>query len=136
MIREKTSVFVTRLCRCFASASTRQMSLPGYNWPDVQAAIERADYQFAFENAMPHALSGNADAQCTIALLYECGWGVRRDVREAERWLLKATAQNDPVAWNNLGTLYAVKHPELEHRWTEARNRYERAAELSFDCSN
>jgi hypothetical protein len=36
-------------------------------------------------NAMPHALAGSPDAQCTIALLYEAGWGVQRDFLEAER---------------------------------------------------
>jgi TPR repeat protein len=83
---------------------------------------------------MPHALAGNADAQCTIALLYQAGWGVQRDVHEAECWLLKATAQNSALAWHNLGTLYVMKYTGLEERWGEARKCWERAKELGFNC--
>ena len=79
---------------------------PSYNPDEIMNAIQRADYGFVLENAMPHALAGNPDAQCTIALMYECGFGIQRDFLEAERWLLKATQQNSALAWNNLGTLY------------------------------
>ena len=109
-------------------------SLPDYNWDEVSKAIEHGDYDFVLKNAMPHALAGNSDAQCTIAFLYEAGWGVQRDVLEAERWLLKATAQNSPLAWHNLGTLYFVQHRELEHKWCEGRKCWERAKELGFNC--
>jgi TPR repeat protein len=74
------------------------MTLPDYNWDEVSKAIERADYESALKNAMRHALAGNSDAQCTIALLYQSGWGVQRDALEAERWLLKATAKNSALA--------------------------------------
>jgi TPR repeat protein len=110
------------------------MDGPAYNSDEILRAIAHADYEFVLKNAMPHALAGNADAQCTIALLYESGWGVERDFLEAERWLLKAAAQNSALAWNNLGTLYAVKQPGLEQRWGEARQCWERAKELGFDC--
>jgi TPR repeat protein len=97
------------------------MTLPTYNPDEIMDALQGADYEFVLENAMSHAVAGNSDAQCTIALLYEGGLGVRRDFVEAERWLLKAAAQNNALAWHSLGTLYAVKHPCLEHRWSEAR---------------
>ena len=69
-----------------------------------------------------------------IALLYQAGWGVQRDVLEAERWLLKATAQNSPLAWHNLGTLYFCQHRELRDKWGEGRKCWERAKELGFNC--
>jgi TPR repeat protein len=50
-------------------------------------------------------MDGNSDAQTTVALLYQCGLGVNRDVLEAERWLLMAAERGNPVAWNNLGSL-------------------------------
>ena len=53
------------------------MALPHYNSDEILDAIERADYEFVLKNAMPYALAGNSDAQCTIALLYEAGWGVK-----------------------------------------------------------
>jgi len=49
------------------------------------------------ENATPHAVAGNTDAQCTIASMYQCGFGVQRDFLEAERWLLKQ--RNRLVPW-------------------------------------
>lgn len=110
------------------------MPLPNYNPDEIMDAFERREYEFVLENAMPHALAGNPDAQCTIALMYECGFGVQRDFVEAEQWLLKATKQNSPLAWHNLGTLYAMKHPGLEQRWSDARKCWERAAELGFKC--
>ena len=112
------------------------MAPPTYNPDEIMKAIDRADYGFALENAMPHALAGNSDAQCTIALMYEAGLGVQKDFLDAERWFLKATARDSALAWHNLGTLYAMKHPGLEHRWGEARTCWERAAELGFNCGD
>jgi TPR repeat protein len=111
------------------------MAPADYNWDEVSKAIERGDYESVLKNAMPHALGGNTDAQCTIALLYQSGWRVRRDVREAERWLLKATSQNSPLAWHNLGSLYFLQLPEFKEKWGEARKCWERAKELGFDCA-
>src|SRR5271168_2716923 len=59
-----------------------------------------ADVEFGLKNAMPDALAGNSDAECTIALLYQAGWRVYRDFLETERWLLKATVQSSPFAWH------------------------------------
>lgn len=109
------------------------MTLPEYNWDEISNAIERADYEFVLKNAMPHALAGNPDAQIMIGLLYQCGWGVQRDVLEAERWLLKATAQDSPLAWHNLGSLYFTQLPELKDKWGEGRKCWERAKELGFE---
>ncbi|MGA7853539.1 MAG: hypothetical protein WCA15_09450 [Candidatus Acidiferrales bacterium] len=111
------------------------MTLPEYNCDEVLSAIESADYEFALKNAMPHAVAGNPDAQCTIALLYQLGWGVQRDVLEAERWLLRATAQDSPLAWHNLGSLYFTQFPELKHKWREGRKCWERAKKLGFNCA-
>ena len=66
-------------------------------------AFERQDYELVLKLALPAAMDGNSDAQTTVALLYECGLGVNRDVLEAERWLLMAAERDNPVAWNNLG---------------------------------
>src|SRR6267378_6030913 len=99
---------------------------------DALAAFERADYELVLKLAMPYAIKGNSDAQTTAALLYQCGLGVNRDVLEAERWLLMAAERDNPVAWNNLGSLYASKVPELRHRWDAAQGCYERAKELGL----
>jgi TPR repeat protein len=111
------------------------VALPDYNWDVVYAAIQRGDYDFVLRNTMPHALAGNSDAQCTIALLYQAGWGVQRDALEAERWLLKATGQDSALAWHNLGSLYFLQIPELKEKWGEGPKCWERANELGFDCA-
>jgi len=111
------------------------MALPTYNFEEIVNAFERADYAYVLENAMPHSLAGNPDAQCTVALLYQLGFGVERNLVEAERWLLRATEQNSALAWNNLGSLYAMKYPELKGRWHDAHKCWQRAAELGFDVA-
>jgi TPR repeat protein len=111
------------------------MRISNYNPADAIEAFERRDYESVLKLAMPHATAGNPDAQGMVALLYQCGFGVGRDVLEAERWYPMAAAQDNPVAWNNLGSLYASKCPELEHRWSDATKCYERAKELGFDCA-
>ena len=99
------------------------------------AAFDQRDFESVLKMALPHAKAGNSWAQCTIALLYQCGLAVERNAVEAERWFLMAAEQNNPVAWNNLGSLYASKDPVLECRWSEARRCYERAKELGFNCA-
>ena len=84
---------------------------------------------------MQYASAGNSDAQVMVSALYQTGLGVERDVLEAERWLLKATAQNHVVAWNNLGSLYASRHPELKDRWGDAQKCWEKAKELGFNLA-
>jgi len=107
--------------------------LPTYNPDEILEALQRADYKFVLEKAMSHAVAGNADAQCVIALLFEAGLGVKRNVVEAEYWLRKSAKRNSALGWHNLGTLYAAKHPELKSRWDQAQECWKKAAELGFD---
>lgn len=108
------------------------MESSNYFADDTFDAFERKDYDLVLRLAMPHAVNGNSDAQTTVASLYQCGLGVERDVLEAERWLLKAAAQDNPVAWNNLGTLYALGLPELQNRSSDVKKCYEKAKELGL----
>jgi TPR repeat protein len=106
-----------------------------FNSDEAVDAFGRKEYDHVLEMTLPHAIAGNSDAQTQLSLLYQLGLGVRRDVLEAERWLLKATEQNNPVAWNNLGTLYASQLPELKHRWNDAMEYYQRAKELGLNVA-
>ncbi len=108
------------------------MESTNYIPDDALNAFAKKDYDLVLRLAMPHAVNGNSDAQTTVALLYQCGLGVERDVLAAERWLLKAAEQNNPVAWQSLGTLYALGYPELRHRSREVRKCYEKAKELGL----
>jgi len=73
------------------------MESPQYIPKDALEAFEREDYELVLRLAMPHAIEGNSDAQTTVALLYQCGLGVNRDVLEAERWLLTHLPQPEVI---------------------------------------
>ena len=111
------------------------MPSSAYNPDGVLAAFERQDYEAVLQGALAHADAENSSAQCMMSLLYQCGFGVSRDLAKAEEWLLKATAQDDPLAWNNLGTLYTIGGASLTHGPEKARECYVRAKELGFDCA-
>ena len=106
-----------------------------YQADAATAAFERADYESVLKMALPHATAGDPDAQCMLALLYQCGFAIDRNVLESERWLLIAAEQNHPVAWNNLGSLYSSKLPELKHHWDDAWTCYQKAKDLGFACA-
>jgi TPR repeat protein len=95
-------------------------------------ALEREDYKSAFQIYMQYASARNSDAQVMVSCLYQTGLGVERNVLEAERWLLIATAQDNLVDWNNLGSMYAQKLPELKDRCGDAQKCWDRAKELGF----
>lgn len=71
--------------------------------------LEQKAYEELWKYALPYADSGDSNAQCLISLPNQYGLGTATDLEEAERWLRKATAQDNPVAWNNLGTLLMMK---------------------------
>jgi TPR repeat protein len=75
-----------------------------YDPEPTLAAFDLENYDAALRLALPHADAGNSDSQCMVALLYETGLGLNRDVLKAESRLIKAAEQNSCVAWNNLGT--------------------------------
>jgi len=67
--------------------------------------------------------------------LYQVELGVPRDIVEAERWLLRAAEQNNPVAWNNLGSLYlylCCEGERVPENKEKAGQCYLRAKELGF----
>ena len=106
-----------------------------YNYEQALDAFQRKDYATVLELAVEHAIAGDSSAQCMISLLYQCGYGVERDYGKAEEWLIKAAEQNNAVAWNNLGTLYAMRVPGLSQGSEAATECYQRAKDLGFDCA-
>ncbi len=112
------------------------MEIGNYDFDAASSPMEQKNYGDVWKYVLPYADAGDSNAQCLVALLYQCGFGVARNALEAERWLRKAADQNNPVAWNNLGSLYASRIPELEHHWGDAHRCYERAKELDFNCAH
>jgi TPR repeat protein len=119
-----------RLDAIFAVVSSSE-----FNSDEALDAFERKEYDRVVELTLPYAIAGNSDAQTQLSLLYQLGLGVKRDVLEAERWLLKATEQNNPLAWNNLGTLYVSQLPELRNHWNDAAECYQKAKALGLNVA-
>lgn len=61
------------------------MPFSEYNADAAFEAFARQDYETVLKLASPHAVAGNPDAQCMVAILHQCGFGVERNVLEAER---------------------------------------------------
>src|SRR4051812_12977205 len=99
---------------------------PYYDVNVVFALYEQQDYAQLMDYVKPFAEAGLSDAQCELGTMYQCGTGVTGDLSQAEYWLVKAASQNNSVAWNNLGTLYALNNP------SKSKQCYKRAVELGF----
>lgn len=70
-------------------------------------AYQDGDYKLAFTEWSPLAASGDSRAQHGLGLLYESGYGVAPNPKEAARWYEAAAAQGLSAARNNLALLYA-----------------------------
>ena len=70
-----------------------------------QAAFNNGRYQRALAHWRPLAEQGLAEAQYNLGFLYESGWGVDPDEREAARWYRLAALQGHLRARFNLGLL-------------------------------
>jgi TPR repeat protein len=71
------------------------------------AAYERGDYATAFEEMLPIAEQGDANAQFNLGFMYDNGEGVPQDYAEAVRWYRLAAEQGNAFAQVNLGIMYA-----------------------------
>ncbi len=63
---------------------------------------------WVYEKTWPAAEAGLAKAQLMMGILYQLGIGVEQNGQEAVRFYRAAAAQNNPLAWRNLATLYLL----------------------------
>jgi TPR repeat protein len=112
--------------RCKQTIKTLNMTSPRQRmFSNAETKTLRYDSSFLY------AQVGDSNGQCSMALLCAAGWGVPRDFELARQGLLKATQHDNPVAWNNLGSLYiTMGEKEKAHRC------YERAKELGFNVAH
>ncbi len=85
-------------------------------------AYRRGDYATALRIFRQLADQGNADAQCSLGLMYGFGNGVTQDYAAALKWYHKAADQGYADAQLNLGLLYTrgkgVTHDIVQaHMW-------------------
>jgi TPR repeat protein len=63
-------------------------SFKPYYWL-VSRAYDEKDYATALKHFRPLAKQGDADAQDELGTMYQYGWGVTKDYKEAVRWVSK-----------------------------------------------
>jgi TPR repeat protein len=73
-----------------------------------RAAYKEDDFKTAFAIFQPLANQGHAQAQFSLAILYDEGEGVQKDIQKAAFWYRKAAEQGHRDAQFNLGQLYSV----------------------------
>ena len=71
-------------------------------------AAQNGDWATALKEWKPLAGQGDADAQTNLGLMYQNGWGVPQDDKEAVYWYKLAAEQGDAKAQYNLGVMYDV----------------------------
>lgn len=67
------------------------------------------NYQQAFNQLMPVAKSGNADAQYAVGYMYFYGKGIVEDRNAAEYWMAKSADQGQVLAQRALGMIQQAK---------------------------
>lgn len=70
------------------------------------AAYERKDYAAAYDDLLPSAEAGDAEAQWRLGQMFEHGFGVPQSFADAETWYLRAAEKGRPDAAFQLGKLY------------------------------
>jgi hypothetical protein len=66
----------------------------------------KGDYEAAYNEWLPLAKLGDAEAQYNLGVLYDEGAGVEKDLSSAADWYRKAAEQGFMDAQTNLGIMY------------------------------
>jgi TPR repeat protein len=118
-----------RLCLLFAPLMLTAFVVPAQaGWDEARAALQRGDYEAAFEEFLPLALAGDAAAQSNLGVMYANGEGVLQDYSRAAEWYRAAAEQGNAIAQYSLGSMY-YKGEGVPQDYAEATKWLRRAAE-------
>ncbi|MDC3347866.1 sel1 repeat family protein [Paracoccaceae bacterium] len=113
------------------------------DWTKGVDAYNAGDYATALQEWRPLAEAGDAQAQYSLALMYDLGRGVPRDYAEASKWYRLAAEQGKAQAQYNLGFSYAtglgvLQDNVIAHMWWNlaAANGHEKAGERRDKIAN
>lgn len=101
-------------------------------------AHKRGDYVTAYNEFLPLARAGVADAQFFLGSMYSKGEGVTRDFAEAVNWWRKAAEQGNTPSQHLLGTFYAngqgvqQDHARAMKWWREAAKQGDAGAQRNI----
>jgi TPR repeat protein len=87
----------------------------------------KGDYQAAYEEWLPLAELGDAEAQYNLGVMYDEGAGIDQDLVKAASWYRKAADQGFMDAQTNLGMMYYYGQG-ITRDHVEAANWFRRAA--------
>ena len=75
---------------------------------DSWDAYKKGNYKEAFNEWLPLAEKGSAEAQYNIAGMYAKGYGVVMDEKKSFDWYKKSAVQGHAKAQYNLGVMYLI----------------------------
>jgi TPR repeat protein len=87
----------------------------------------KGDYQAAYEEWLPLAELGDAEAQFNLGVMYDEGAGIDQDLVAAASWYRKAADQGFMDAQTNLGMMY-YEGQGMPRDYAEAAKWFKRAA--------
>ena len=102
MLRRVTSSFLS-VSICLLSL-TSPSAMAGVS--DAVSALERGDYESAYQEFNALAEQGDTKAMVTIGMFFYKGEGFSQDYGKAMDWFLKAMALGNGDAYNNIGVMY------------------------------
>ena len=88
----------------------------------------KGDYEAAYNEWLPLAELGDAEAQYNLGVLYDEGAGVEQDLPTAISWYQKAASQGFIDAQTNLGMMYYHGHG-VERDYRAAAQWFRQAAD-------
>ena len=95
-----------RLLALLVAVCVSQCAIAGIR--EGVAAYNSGRYDIALDEFLAAANQGSAEAQVSLAVMFENGQGVLRDYEKALTWYRKAADQGHFGAQNNLGLMYAA----------------------------
>lgn len=104
-------------------------------WADYEKGLEaykRRDYATAYQEFLPEAEQGRAEAQNILGTMHLYGWGVPKDPQKAVTWFQKAADQGFAPAQYFLGNQYRIGREGVPQDKKEAITLYRRAAEQNY----
>jgi TPR repeat protein len=102
------------------------------NLIDGLKEFDNGNYVRAFATLMPIAESGEAEAQCLIANMYQGGYGVEKNTKLSIQWYEKSANQGYGVASNNLGEIFFAGEDSISPDREKAIFWYKKAEEQGF----
>lgn len=73
---------------------------------EARQLMENSQFDEAYEKFLPAAISGNADAEELIGVMYAMGLGVEKDDERAFEWYLRSSMKGHPGAQSGIGWYY------------------------------